>query len=136
MHEWALAEAVILSALETAKKKGLKRIKEIGVILGEMQNIDRTIFRTALNELALTHGKMFEGFRVNIKKKKTVFRCRSCGKEWEFSFGKNLGENEKEAIHFIPEVSHAYVKCPGCGSRDFEIIKGRGVWIKYIRGKG
>ncbi len=39
-----------------------------------------------------------------------------------------------ESIHFIPEVAHTYIKCPKCGSPDFEIIKGRGIWLEKIKG--
>ncbi len=47
---------------------------------------------------------------------------------------KELGENEQEAIHFVPEAAHAFIRCPACGSPDFEISKGRGVWVERITG--
>jgi hydrogenase nickel incorporation protein HypA/HybF len=43
-------------------------------------------------------------------------------------------ENVQENIHFIPEVAHVYVKCPRCESPDFEVLKGRGVWINKVMG--
>ncbi|MEM4169637.1 MAG: hydrogenase maturation nickel metallochaperone HypA, partial [Thermoproteota archaeon] len=56
-----------------------------------------------------------------------------CGFKWFFQ-KEELDENMLEAIHFLPEVSHAYVKCPNCGSPDFEVTGGRGVWIESIKG--
>ncbi len=133
MHEWALAEAVISSLSEITRKKGLRKIKGAYILLGEMQNIDRKVFRFAVRELT-KNKKPFDGFTLNIKNEKTTLKCRSCGNEWTFSFSSKMPEDYLEAIHFIPEVSHVYIKCPKCGSRDFEIVKGRGVWIKSVKG--
>ncbi|MBL7075500.1 hydrogenase maturation nickel metallochaperone HypA, partial [candidate division KSB1 bacterium] len=44
MHEWALAEAVISTALEVSKKEKLKKITKIKLMMGELQQIDREIF--------------------------------------------------------------------------------------------
>jgi hydrogenase nickel incorporation protein HypA/HybF len=39
---------------------------------------------------------------------------------------------EAEAVHFIPELAHAFLQCPSCGSPDFEMLAGRGVSIGSI----
>lgn len=134
MHEWSLAEAVIFSAIEHKKKNKIKRITEISVSLGELQQIDREIFELALKEIALSRGMEPD---IRIETEKALLRCRSCGKRWEYegSSGKT-GKDEAELIHFVPEVVHAYLRCPGCGSPDFEIIKGRGVRVDSMKGVG
>ena len=43
-----------------------------------------------------------------------------------------MTEETREAIHFLPEAAHAFVRCPSCGSPDFAVSKGRGVSIKSI----
>ena len=40
--------------------------------------------------------------------------------------------DEREAIHFIPALANAYMRCPGCDSPDFEVTAGRGVTIAQI----
>jgi hydrogenase nickel incorporation protein HypA/HybF len=45
------------------------------------------------------------------------------------------GEETSEAVHFVPEMAHVYLKCPKCGSPDFEIAEGRGVWLASIKGR-
>ena len=56
--------------------------------------------------------------------------------EWLFGEAiKGLSEEQSEAIHFIPEVAHVYIRCPECESPDFEFVKGRGVWIESIEGE-
>jgi len=47
---------------------------------------------------------------------------------------KELNEDASEAIHFIPEIAHTYIKCPKCRSPDFEVLQGRGVWLESIKG--
>jgi len=37
MHEWALADAVVTTALKVAENEGLKEISEIIVKIGELQ---------------------------------------------------------------------------------------------------
>ena len=71
--------------------------------------------------------------KFKFKKEKAVFKCKRCGEEWEFGT-EGLGDDEKESMHFLPETVHAFVKCPKCGSPDFIIKKGRGVWVS-IRGE-
>jgi len=130
MHEWALAEAVIETASRIAKKEGLDSITEINIRLGELQQVDIEIFKFALSQLK---PQELEKAQFNIRKAEAKFRCRVCGHEWPFSAA-DLDEEAREAIHFVPEVSHAFMKCPRCGSPDFDVISGRGVWIESIKG--
>ena len=75
------------------------------------------------------------GTRIRIETEKAVLKCRVCGYQWNFSDStKRLNEDKAELIHFIPEVAHVYLRCPKCKSPDFEITKGRGVWISSIKG--
>lgn len=135
MHEWALAEAVIYSVSNFAEKKGIKKIREIEIVLGEMQNIDKEVLRLAVKDISKMHGSLFSGFKAKIKDEKTILKCISCGNEWNFSFKSSAPKDNMEAIHFVPEVSHVYIKCPKCGSRDFKIVRGRGVRIKSVKGE-
>jgi hydrogenase nickel incorporation protein HypA/HybF len=65
---------------------------------------------------------------------KPRLKCKVCEHEWILSREK-LDENTAEAIHFIPEVAHTYIKCPRCRSPDFEMLEGRGVWLQTIKGE-
>ncbi len=136
MHEWALAEAVISTALNVAKKEGLQRITEIKIVLGELQQIDGEIFRFALTEVMQPQRAMLEGAQINIQEEKASLRCKNCGREWHPKEATDeLGEEAAEAIHFVPEVAHVHLRCPKCGSADFEVAGGRGVWIESISGE-
>jgi len=130
MHEWALAEAVVAAASEIAEKEHLKDVTEVRIRIGQLQQIDTQVFKFVLEQLKTTK---FKKARFKIEAAKATLKCRMCNKKWVFSKEK-LDCNAAEAIHFVPEIAHTYIKCPDCGSPDFEILKGRGVWLESIRG--
>jgi len=130
MHEWALAEAVIAAASEIAEKEGLREVTEVKIKVGELQQIELDILEFALSQLK---PAKFKNAKFSIETAKAELKCRVCGYEWIFKKEK-LDENTAEAIHFVPEIAHTYIKCPKCGSPDFEILSGRGVWLETIKG--
>jgi len=121
MHEWALAEAVV----NTLKNEGAKEAK---IIVGELQQIDLETFEFALKENLNLQGLKT---KIKVEREKALLKCKVCGHEWPF-LETNLNGEEKESIHFIPETAHVFIRCPKCGSSDFEVVKGRGVWIDSI----
>ena len=130
MHEWALAEAVIASAAEVAKKEKLKQVTEVTVKIGELQQVEKEILVFALKQLKPIG---FNRTRFRVTKGKTKLKCRVCGNTWLFRRSK-LDAETAEAIHFVPEVAHTYIRCSRCGSPDFEIAEGRGLWLENVKG--
>jgi hydrogenase nickel incorporation protein HypA/HybF len=130
MHEWALAEAVISTVSQIAEKEGLKEIAEVEIKVGELQQIELDILEFALSQLKTSKLK---NVKFHIRTVKAELKCRVCGHKWTFGKEK-MNEEIAEAIHFVPEIAHTYVKCPKCGSPDFEILQGRGIWLESVRG--
>jgi hydrogenase nickel incorporation protein HypA/HybF len=130
MHEWALAEAIIATTTQIAEKEKLKQVTIVTIKIGELQQIEQDIFKFALAQLKPASLK---NTKFRITRAKTQLKCRACENTWQFQNHK-LDKNTTEAIHFIPEAAHAYIKCPKCNSPDFEITKGRGTWIQNIKG--
>jgi hydrogenase nickel incorporation protein HypA/HybF len=129
VHEWALAEAVVKTVEELVTSN--KDVRHIEVVLGELQAVDEGVFETALREL-LEELRREKGINVEefkITREEAVFKCMVCGYEWSLKDW-SIGEEFREAIHFVPEVVHSYYSCPKCGSRDFEIVRGRGVKVR------
>jgi hydrogenase nickel incorporation protein HypA/HybF len=136
MHEWALAESVLATARSAAEKEKMKKITEIVVKIGELQAIEEEIFEFAIKELIKENEPILKDARVTIKPEKVMLKCRICGNKWSYQeVLKNLDENAKESIHFIPETAHIYIHCSKCNSPDFEIVQGRGVWIEEVIGE-
>ena len=130
MHEWALAEGVVSAVNRVAEEQGLEEITEITVKVGELQQIDHEIFRFALDQQRTTN---MVGAKLTLQTIQARLKCRVCDEEWKF-LKEGLDEAVSEAVHFVPEIAHVYIKCPRCGSPDFEILEGRGVWLASIRG--
>ena len=130
MHEWALAEAILTSARQIADKEGLKEVTEVTIKVGELQQVEPKILRFALSQMKTD---MFKNAKFRILKAKSTLKCRVCGTTWQFNT-KKIDSATAEAIHFVPEVAHTFIKCPKCGSPDFEIASGRGVWLENIKG--
>jgi hydrogenase nickel incorporation protein HypA/HybF len=130
MHEWALAEAIITAASEIAEKEGLKEVRLVKIRVGELQQVERDILEFALSQLKTLKLKKAK-FKIETEKAK--LRCRVCGHSWVFD-KESLDEAASEAIHFVPEIAHTYIRCPKCGSPDFEVQEGRGVWLQSVKG--
>jgi hydrogenase nickel incorporation protein HypA/HybF len=130
MHEWALAESVIATAQQIAKKENLTEVREVSIKIGELQQVEKDILRFALSQLKPAN---FKNAKFHITRAKTTLKCRACGNTWLFK-EQGLDKETAEAIHFVPEVAHTYIKCPKCGSPDFEIAEGRGIWLENIKG--
>lgn len=130
MHEWALAEGILTSARQIAEQECLQSVSEVTIRVGQLQQIEPAILRFALKQMS---EGIFKGAKFRILKAKSQFKCRVCGNVWYYN-QKKLAKETAEAIHFVPEVAHSYVKCPKCGSPDFEIASGRGIWLEDMQG--
>ena len=130
MHEWALAEGIVSTARKVAEEQGLTEVTEVKVMIGELQQVEHEIIKFALEQLR-TPG--MEKTKFVLEAAPAKFRCRKCSTEWGFKT-EGLTDEVSEAIHFVPEMAHVYIKCPSCGSPDFEVVEGRGIWIAHIRG--
>lgn len=136
MHEWALAESVLTAAVEAADKEKMKKIKEITIGLGELQQIEQDIFEFALGEIIKEQKGKLQNTKIKIKTEESQLECNNCKHRWSYQdMKKKLKEDESESIHFIPEVALVHSRCPECGSPDFEIKTGRGVSILQIKGE-
>ena len=136
MHEWALAESILTAAVEAAEKEGMKKIKEINIEIGELQQISMEAFELALEEIIKEQSGKLSGVKIHFKTEEANLVCNNCGHEWTFKeMKKKINEDEGEAIHFIPEVTFVHSRCPKCKSPDFQITKGRGVSITSIKGE-
>ncbi len=130
MHEWALAEGVITTAQKFAEENDLTKVTEVIIMIGELQQIDHDVLEFTFEQLKT---ELFKDAKFILKTQPAMFKCRACGNEWSFE-AQGLTEDISEAIHFVPEMAHVYIKCIECESPDFEVSHGRGVWLATIKG--
>jgi hydrogenase nickel incorporation protein HypA/HybF len=132
MHEWALVDSVVKAALSVAEKERLSAVTEVVLELGELQTIDPGILLSIFDDLKKDSSEILSAARLSVKTEAALFKCRTC----ETVFGlSDLNVNEKESVHFLPEAVHVYMKCPACKSPDFALQRGRGIYIREIRGE-
>lgn len=132
MHEWALSDSIASAARDVLKAENLKKVDEVTVVLGEVQNIAKKVFADIFNDVK----KNYEGVEnavLIIEDEPASFTCLNCGNVFGLK-REELNHETSEAIHFLPEMSKLYIKCPKCASSDFKITQGRGVFIKEIKG--
>lgn len=134
MHEWALAEAVLATVERLREQNGGKSVLAVHLEIGELQSIDLEVFREGLARLCDDRPLSPEVFDFRVEP--AEFRCRRCGRQWRLSDQADLGEEEQEAIHFLPEAAHVYLRCPECGSPDYGVERGRGVRIHSVELSG
>lgn len=135
MHEFALADSVLKAALSAADDAGLDRVERIVVRVGELQQIKRDLFEFSLTEVLPAQDVRLTGVEFDVSEEPVRFQCRSCGNEYgRGEAGIDDDGDQGEAIHFIPELSHAFARCPTCGSPDFDIRAGRGITLVRIDG--
>lgn len=113
-----------------AEKRGARRI-EVKIKVGELQQVELEVLDFALKEL-LKRAPL-EEVKLKLEREKARFRCKICGLGWGLDEVVTLSKEELEAVHFVPELIHAFARCPRCKSPDFEIVRGRGVWLEYER---
>jgi hydrogenase nickel incorporation protein HypA/HybF len=130
MHEWALAEAVVSSVDRIVKEHDGRRVLSVVLRVGELQRIEMEVFQQGLSIHLEDRPYGFEVFHFETDP--ASFRCNRCGFEWLLESVKDLGADELEAIHFLPEAAHVYMRCPDCGSPDFQFRAGRGVRIASV----
>jgi hydrogenase nickel incorporation protein HypA/HybF len=133
MHEWALSDSIASAAREVLEKQNLKKIDEVTVVLGEVQNIAAKIFEDIFDEVKKNYPGI-ENAKLIIDEEPAKFTCLNCAAVFGLD-RKTLNHETGEAIHFLPEMAKLYINCPKCGSTDFKITQGRGVFIKDITGE-
>lgn len=135
MHEWALVDAVLCAASSAAKENGLRTVDEVVAVLGELQAIDGKAFSSIFSDLRENYAPVFSKASLVLEIAPAVLSCKACGKDFSFAEGRAaLKHEEKEAVHFVPDLARVFIKCPFCKSPDFTIKQGRGVYLKEIRG--
>ncbi len=127
MHEFTVASGIVDSLREVYLVKGFK-ITSFKIAIGELSMFDKNILAELVKELL--SGTELRNAKFSTIIEEALVKCESCGKSYTFKeLVKTLNDEEREMIHFIPELLSSYVKCFSCGSRDLKILCGRGVKV-------
>lgn len=130
MHELALVEGIISYILEIARKKG-GYVVSFKVVIGEFAQFDKGLIKDLLTELV--KGTELERANMIVETEKAVAICLYCNSKWGVNeLLEPLPNDQREMIHFLPELLNSFSKCPNCGKSDLEIEKGRSVRVAEV----
>ena len=110
MHEMAIAEGILDIALDYAKANDAKKIKEVGLLLGEMSGVEVDSLNFSFN--MLVQGTIAEGAVLKIKHVPLIGKCSKCGKEFH--------------------IEHYDFWCPECENGVLTTISGREMQVEYL----
>jgi hydrogenase nickel incorporation protein HypA/HybF len=130
MHEWALADAVVTATCSALSGRDPSCLRGVTVMIGELQAIDREIFEFALS--TILEQTPISRASFTLETEPASFACAACGAAWALADAPGVSDETREAIHFLPEAAHAFLRCPSCGSPDYRISAGRGVRIDRL----
>jgi len=110
MHELGVTQNILQIALEHAQKAGAQKIRSINLVIGGLSGIIDEGVQFYFD--FVSKETMAEGAKLVFKKVPVRFRCRKCGKAFDFH-----GED--------------WV-CPDCQSPGPEILTGREFFMESI----
>ncbi len=141
MHEYSIAEGLVLTIKALKDKEGLTKVVEALIYVGSLAQVDREVLLETLRILGPEYG--LEGVNYVIKEEESIFQCNYCGYVWPWSevrmnvIKELCGDIEDcdNPIHLIPDLVNVFVKCPKCSSQDFKILTGYDVKLISIKGE-
>jgi len=137
LHEWSIAESIVVSSAKIAVEQGASKVVKVYVRVGELSQLELEILKTAINELKREYDVVKDAEFI-FEVEEACCKCLSCGYSWGFSEVKRkineifCGSPNIECdnpIHYVPDLVNSFIRCPKCGSPDFEVVAGRGVYI-------
>ncbi len=110
MHEMSIAMGLMEALLELAAERRARRILDVEVICGVMQQVVPEALQLAFE--AASQNTVAQGAKLQIVEEAISVRCRSCGQEYAAAIDN--------------------YRCPICGEADAEIIGGRDIILKSV----
>ena len=110
MHEMAIAEGILDIALDYAKQNNAEKIREVGLLLGEMSGVETDSLEFCFE--SLVRGTIAEGALLKLRRVPLMGRCRKCGRE--------------------THIEHYNFICPACRECALDILSGRELQVEYL----
>ncbi len=130
MHELVVVSGIVEAVSRYARQEG-KRVVRFRVAVGELAGFSIELIRELLRDMV--KKTELEGAEFSVEAEAAGVKCLSCGATLGFrELIGPLSEDEREMMHFLPELVSSFSRCPRCGGRDFEIESGRSVKIVEV----
>jgi hydrogenase nickel incorporation protein HypA/HybF len=110
MHELSIAESIVEAVRQHEAVRGGRRVARIGVRVGETSGVNAEALAFCF-DIAI-RGTFLEGAALDLDRVPVVFRCESCGHEFE-------------PVEFDP-------RCPRCGDERGRLVGGDELALAYL----
>jgi hydrogenase nickel incorporation protein HypA/HybF len=120
MHELSMANSIIETVLNEAKKRNAKSVLEVNLVVGKFAMLGTEQLRYCYR--LLVKGTPLEKSKLRIEGEEGRVRCEACNFEGPIHL-----EQEPEYHIMYPTL-----QCPKCGGT-VEMVAGRNCYIKSIK---
>lgn len=110
MHELAITEGIMDTALPAAKAAGAQKILEIRLKIGDLSGVFPEYITENFEKLS--KGTIAEGAKLKFSKIPASIHCMQCG--------------------FEGEINRSKIECPKCSGTDFKITSGREYYVDSL----
>jgi hydrogenase nickel insertion protein HypA len=145
MHEFAVADQIYRSCIETANHHKVEKILEINLELGDFTLVVEELLIYSFN-VVKKQSPITEESNLVITRTPGVIECNDCKKTSEIWFNEEQqevsDENADELDIFTQKVhlnkdmrmlSLNLFKCKNCSSRNTNLIEGKEIKVKNIK---
>jgi hydrogenase nickel incorporation protein HypA/HybF len=119
MHEFSVAQSIVETVLEVARKHNASRVLQVNLIVGEVALVNTEQLSWYID--MLTKETMAEGMKLHVTSSPVRIRCLDCGYEG----GVRYQESDSHWHTSLPVF-----ECPHCQSAQTLILSGRELHIK------
>jgi hydrogenase nickel incorporation protein HypA/HybF len=123
MHEWSVAQAVVVTL---SHKFPDRKIKRVVVGIPKFSFLDLEVLQQAFD--VLKQESNLQDAKLEVRIKEPVMKCRSCGRSFTLAEVMSKIESlkgeygEEYPLHLMPELLPSFISCPYCGSHDVEVM--------------
>jgi hydrogenase nickel insertion protein HypA len=145
MHEFAVADQIFRSCIETANHHNVPKILEINVELGDFTLVVEELLIYSFN-VVKKQSSVTEESELVITRTPGIIECLDCKKESEIWFNeeeKDVAEEKPDEFDVFSQKVHLnkdmrfmsvnLFRCKQCKSRNTNLIAGKDIKVKNIK---
>ncbi len=145
MHEFAVADQIFRSCIDTAYHHKVDKILEVNVELGDFTLVVEELLTYSFN-IVKKQSPIMEVTELIITRTPGIIECNDCKKTSEIWFNEEQEEVPKEEadqldkftqkVHLNKDMRFMSVnlfKCKHCNSRNTDLLSGKNIQIKNIK---
>ncbi|MHA1680246.1 MAG: hydrogenase maturation nickel metallochaperone HypA/HybF [Promethearchaeota archaeon] len=132
MHEFSFASHLIQVVMNSVKKNGVKRVRQVLVEVGEFTMIIPSFLETCYDIIKENYPEIQDS-TISIKKVPGEIKCNECAAITTISFDSGDEDDAGSGSGLPSELARpSLFKCEACGSTNTTIVSGKQTLIKSM----